>query len=169
MDEFVEALLSNGDSGLIPPEYDWYAPLIGDWNFDYYDSLGCKSKTEKRHVKGEWLFRRVLRGAGVEDLFICPSRATLDTDREPDAEYGAALRMFNAERKCYDMVYTCARYMTRLEIHKSGENIECHVLNKREKWVFSDITKDTFRWRNMNQCEDGGWNENIEILARRKI
>ncbi len=170
MDEFVRALLAEGESGEspIPQEYDWYAPLLGDWNFEYTDTYGCKDPGEKRHVKGEWMFRRILEGAGIEDLFICPSRETRAMDPEPDTEYGVALRMFNAKRKCYDMVYTCDHYMTRLEIHKDGQNIECHVLDRKEKWVFSDITKDTFRWRNMSQREDGEWKENSEVLAKRK-
>ena len=167
MGEFVKVLLADDNSGLIPHEYDWYAPLLGDWNFDYYDTLGCKSPGEKRHVKGEWFFRRVLEGAGIEDVFICPSRETRAASPQPDAEYGVALRMFNAERKCYDMVYTCAQYMTQLEIHKDAQNIECHVLGKQEKWVFSDITDSTFHWRNMTQIENGEWRVNCEIFAKR--
>lgn len=169
MDEFMEALLTRENSGAIPQEYDWYAPLLGDWDFDYCDSFGCENAAEKRHVKGEWLFRRVLQGAGIEDLFICPSRETSAGNPQPDGEYGAALRMFNAERKCYDMVYTCAQYMTRLEIHKVGENIECRAFGKKEKWVFSEITGSTFRWRNMTETEDGQWKANSEISAKRRV
>lgn len=108
MDEFVQALLDEDESGEspIPQEFDWYAPLLGDWDFEYTDTYGCKNPGEKRHVRGEWMFRRILEGAGIEDLFICPSRDTRAMDPKPDTEYGVALRMFNANRKCYDMVYT---------------------------------------------------------------
>lgn len=74
MDTFFEALVSDKTLN-IPDEYDWFAPLIGDWDFDYYDGY---DNPEIRHMKGEWIFRRVLEGAGIEDLFICPSRATKD-------------------------------------------------------------------------------------------
>jgi hypothetical protein len=167
-DEFVKALLAEERADVIPEEYDWYAPLIGDWDFDYWDSYGVTDPSEKRHVKGEWLFRRVLLGTGIEDLFICPSRATRDTNPQPDGEYGVALRMFNAEKKCYDMVYACEKYMTRLEIHKVADKIECHVVGRQEKWVFSDITENTFRWRNTTQSENGEWKVNSEIFAKRK-
>ena len=38
MDTFSEALLSS-KTGAIPDEYDWFAPLLGNWDCDYYDSL----------------------------------------------------------------------------------------------------------------------------------
>jgi hypothetical protein len=107
--------------------------LIGDWDFDYCDAQGCREPGEKRRLKGEWMFRHVLDGAGIEDIFICPSRATRAANPQPDAEYGAALRIFDAQRKCYNMVYAGAQYMTRLEIHKAGDTIECHVLGRDEK------------------------------------
>ena len=52
MDTFSEALLS-GKTNKIPEEFDWFAPLLGDWDCDYYDEY---VKGKKRHVKGEWLF-----------------------------------------------------------------------------------------------------------------
>ena len=41
MDTFSEALLSS-KTDRIPQEYDWFAPLIGDWDCDYYDELICE-------------------------------------------------------------------------------------------------------------------------------
>lgn len=55
MDKFVDALLSSERNGMIPEEDDWYAPLIGDWKFEYHEPGG-------RHLQGEWYFRRVLEG-----------------------------------------------------------------------------------------------------------
>ncbi len=113
MDKFVKALMSEERNNMIPEEDDWYAPLIGDWKFDYLEPNG-------RKLKGEWYFRRVLEGTAIEDIFICPSRDTKDTDPQPNAEYGVAVRMYNHEKHCYDMTYVCTKYTTRLEIHKEG-------------------------------------------------
>ena len=63
---FSEALLST-EVNRIPEEYDWFAPLLGDWDCDYYDEEPGRGK---RHVKGEWIFRRVLDGTGIQDIFI---------------------------------------------------------------------------------------------------
>ncbi len=81
-DTFSEALLSSA-SGRIPDEFDWFAPLIGDWDCDYYDEL---INHQKRHVKGEWIFRRILEGTGVQDIFIFPSRSTKEANPQPDGD-----------------------------------------------------------------------------------
>ncbi len=39
MEEFIKALVSDKKSDVIPDEMDFYKPLIGDWNFDYYYNL----------------------------------------------------------------------------------------------------------------------------------
>ncbi len=75
MDTFSDAMLSSA-SIRTPREYDWFAPPIGDWNYDYYDEL---INNQKRHVKGEWIFRRILEGAGVQDVFIFPSRSAKES------------------------------------------------------------------------------------------
>ena len=38
MDSFIDALLSD-KTDRIPDEYDWFAPLLGDWACDYYDEF----------------------------------------------------------------------------------------------------------------------------------
>ena len=68
MDRFATALVSKYTLK-IPPEHDWFAPLVGDWDIRYIDSKDGM----RREVKGEWLFRRVLNGSGIEDLLLCPS------------------------------------------------------------------------------------------------
>lgn len=165
MDTFFEALVSD-NTNIIPAEYDYFAPLIGDWNFDYYDGYDAP---KVRHAKGEWIFRRILEGAGIEDIFICPSRATRETNPQPDSEYGVAIRMFNAKKNCYDMVYTTAGYMTRLTfVKEEGKLIGTLNDDKNSKWVFSEITDTTFRWQNITVLENGEWRINCDIYAKRK-
>ena len=143
MDVFSQALIS--DTTDIPDGYDWFAPLIGDWDCDYYDEYGGT----KRHVKGEWLFRRILDGAGVQDIFIFPSRATREASPQPDGEYGTSVRMFNKEEHCYDVVYTCDHCMKRLRFEKKGDRLVGKVLDEENAyWIFSDITADSFCWQN---------------------
>ena len=88
MDNFIEALYGQPE-GTIPEEYDWFAPLLGDWEFDYKDKfIDGDHNRPQRQLKGEWIYRRVLNGIGIEDMFICPSRATRETSPQPDGEYG---------------------------------------------------------------------------------
>ena len=130
MDIFIDALLS-GKTDKIPDEYDWFAPLLGDWDCDYYDEYGG----QKRYVKGEWIFRRVLEGAGVQDVFIFPSRETKEKEPQPDGEYGSSFRMFNKSEKCYDVCYTCDHCMKRLRFTKEGDKLVGKVLDDEEEML----------------------------------
>ena len=135
MDSFIEALLSE-KTDKIPDEYDWFAPLLGDWDCDYFDE---PSEGHKRHVKGEWLFRRILEGAGIQDIFIFPSRATKEAEPQPDGEYGSSFRMFNKAEGHYDVVYTCDHSMKRL-LHLSRYGLwQTHSF--RTDWICSHSSK----------------------------
>ena len=166
MESFMEALLSVENSK-IPEEYDWFAPLLGDWNFDYHDGY---DKDCIRTVKGEWLFRRVLNGTGIEDLFICPSRNTMNTNPQPDGEYGMAVRMFNHTKKCYDMVYACEKYMCNLCFTRENDKLVGTVVDDpTQKWVFSDIKENSFHWQNVTVLGNGQWKVNSNVYAKRKV
>lgn len=163
MDSFCEALLCE-KTDKIPDEYDWFAPLIGNWDCNYYDELNG----EKRYVKGEWIFRRVLEGAGVQDIFIFPSRATKEEHPQPDGEYGSSLRMFNKFENCYDVVYTCDHCMIRLRFTKEGDKLVGKNLDQENTyWIFSDITQNSFRWENVLIKEDGTRVLDCEIIGKR--
>ena len=164
MDTFSEALLSE-KTDKIPEAYDWFAPLIGDWACDYYDE---PEKGKKRHVTGEWIFRRILEGTGVQDVFIFPSRQTKAADPQPDGEYGTSLRMFNRKNGWYDVVYTCETCMKRLTFRKEGDRLCGRVLDEENAfWVFSGITRDRFHWENIRIREDGARELVCEIFGRR--
>ncbi len=163
MDTFSKALLST-KAYKIPEDYDWFAPLIGDWDCDYYDG----PDDQKRHVKGEWIFRYILEGTGVQDIFIFPSRSTKEEHPEPDGEYGTSLRMFNKQQLCYDVVYTCDHSMKRLCFTREGDKLVGKVLAETcTYWIFSDITADSFHWENVQIFDDGRRNLICEIFGKR--
>ena len=164
MDTFSEALLSE-KTDKIPEPFDWFAPLLGDWDCDYYDEY---VKGEKRHVKGEWIFRCVLEGTGIQDIFIFPSRATKEAEPQPDGEYGSSLRMFNKNKEWYDVVYTCAGTMKRLTFKKEGDRLVGKVLDEEATyWIFSDITGNSFHWEYAMDQQDGSRELVCEIWGKR--
>ena len=164
MDSFTGALLSDR-TDKIPEDYDWFAPLIGDWDCDYYDE---PEKGRKRHVVGEWIFRRILEGTGIQDVFIFPSRSTKESDPQPDGEYGTSLRMFNKANGWYDVVYTCETCMKRLTLTRREDRLVGKVLDEENAyWIFSDITSDRFHWENILLREDGSRELVCEIFGKR--
>ena len=169
MDYFLEALY--GEKGtVIPKNDDWFAPLIGEWDFDYKDCyLNDDINFPQRILKGEWIFRRVLNGRGIEDMFICPSRETMKTNPQPDGEYGVGLRMYNSEKHCYDMVYACENKFVNICFKMEDGILTGTVLdNPSNKWRFLERNKDSFLWQNITVSETRTIKINCEVYAKRK-
>ena len=118
---------------------------------------------EPRRVKGEWIFSRVLDGTAVQDLFIVPFRAECLRDKQPDAEYGTTLRIFNPKTMAWDIFYGCMGEAIRLTAQKVDDDIILtENTTEKMRYVFSDITTSSFLWRKERI------NENNECKPLRK-
>ena len=92
----------------------------------------------------------------------------MKSNPQPDGEYGTSLRMFNREKGCYDVVYTCDHVMKRLCFTKEGDSLKGEVLDEESTyWVFSDITGDSFRWEYLRIKPDGSKVLVCEIVGKR--
>ena len=164
MGNFTEALISKEKSSLIPDEYDYWGELIGSWDIDYVEGKGT---AKEKHVKGEWYFERILEGLGIQDIFICPAREYRDNPKT--GEYGATIRMFNPQKMVWDMVYTCYGTMSRFTgTKKDGMVILTNNHKKTNRWIFTDITKNSFHWQNESTLKDGTVKVWCEVFATRQ-
>lgn len=158
--------------------YDyWFLQFdFPDENGKPYKSSGGKmvwndhlEDAEPRIVKGEWIFSRVLDGTAVQDLFIVSSRAERIRNKQPDAEYGTTLRIFNPKTMAWDIFYACTGEAIRLTARKVGEEI---ILTEnttgKMRYVFSDIVASSFQWRKERINENGEWQTMAKVTAERK-
>lgn len=165
MSSFSEVLFSSQRNPMIPEELDWFAPVIGEWSFDYYDRMG---EHAGRHVTGEWVFSRVLDGTGVQDVFICPSRAERLTRPQPDGEYGTTVRIYNPGTQAWDIFYGCAGRAIRLEARRVGtEVVLTEVSEGKMQWIFSEMTENSFHWRHQRREGASDWQTWCEVYAVR--
>ena len=166
MNEFITALCSNARNGRIPEEYDFFGGLIGEWDIIWDDHL---EEAEPRRVKGEWIFSRVLDGMAVQDLFIAPSREERLRNKQPDAEYGTTLRIFNPKTMAWDIFYGCMGEAIQLTARKVGEEIILtENTTEKMRYVFSDITTSSFLWRKERMNENNEWQTVAKVTADRK-
>ena len=163
MDAFVKALVSDGKNTLIPDEENLYGRFVGEWDFDWYDHL---DNANPRHIKGEWIFRWILEGLAIQDIFICPSRSTRDDFPQDDAAYGTTVRMYNPKKKMWDILYTEWGCATCLEAHREGDLI-VQESKGTLRWVFSDMKSDSFRWQRIEKI-NGTWTVKAYLDAVRK-
>lgn len=164
MDEFCRALIGEKlDSKTM------FSPFIGEWEIEWIDGKGTENE---RHVIGEWIFSEILNGQGVQDVFICPSRAERKIHPQPDAEYGTTIRIYDPRRNKWDICYTCLGKMVFLEAEEADGDIVITNRNTAEglnQWVFSDIMRDSFHWESKTSFDGGkSWKINGELFARRK-
>lgn len=166
MNEFITALCSSVRSERIPEEADLFGSLIGEWDIVWNDHL---EDDAPRRVKGEWIFSRVLDGTAIQDLFIVPSRTERLQDKQPDAEYGTTLRIFNPKNTHWDVFYGCMGEAIRLTAKKVDKEV---VLTEnttgRMRYVFSDMTSSSFLWRKEEMSENNEWRIVAKVEAKRR-
>lgn len=167
MGEFSTALISQERNLIIPEDKDWFGPLVGVWDFEWIDGHGTD---QERHVPGEWIFSRVLDGTAIQDLFICPSRKERIIKTYPDAEYGTTLRIYNPSTQAWDIFYGCTGAAERLEAKmEDGKIVLTGLSEYKQKWIFSDITEQSFHWEKFAMTDDEHWEKRGEVLATRHI
>ena len=166
MREFTDALISKSKSNSIPDTCNFFEPLIGEWDFEWIDNHGTE---KERHIKGEWIFSWVLGGTAVQDVFICPSREERLNSNWPDAEFGTTIRIYNPKTMAWDIFYGCTGEATRLEARKESENIVLtEITTQKMKWVFSDITENSFHWQHLRSQDGTMWKVRGELFAARR-
>ncbi len=166
MNPFSEALVSGRKSPIIPDDRDLFGQFVGEWDLDWYEG---KREDAKRYVKGEWIFSWVLDGTAVQDVFICPSRAERLTNPQPDGEYGTTIRFYNPNTGAWDVFYGCTGEASRLEARKEkNEIVLTEVPNGKMKWVFSEITENSFHWSHMRTEDGQNWAVSSEFFAVRR-
>lgn len=158
MDRFISALISQS-THTIPPEDDWFAPLIGDWDFHRTKHVNGAA----HHEKGEWFFRRAFDGNGIVDLMICSNQPGV-------IQRSMVIRMYHADEKYYEMVYASGNNALRLHFEKTGNYLIGNTeMDPGEKWVFSDISARSFKWNHIIVHEGGKWEIKTSIYATRKL
>ncbi len=166
MSEFAEALISKSKSNSIPDAFNYFGDLIGEWDFEWIDNHGTE---KERHIKGEWIFSWILDGSAVQDIFICPSREERINNKQPDAEYGTTIRVYNPKNQAWDIFYGCTGEATRLEARKDGDRVVLtEITSQKMKWIFSDITDNTFHWQHIRTQDGIAWTVKGELFASRR-
>jgi hypothetical protein len=153
-------------AGPYPPDADklmLYGRLVGTWDVEStWHQAGVQT-----HGTGTWVFGWVLGGRGVQDVLFASGAA-------PE-QYGTSLR-------CYDAA-TDAWHIARMQL-ASGEFVHLvgrqvgdlvvqeginSVASRRERWTFSEITRDSFRWTGGVSFDAGAtWLVEQEMGGRRR-
>ena len=169
--EFPAAMAAAGRSPEIPESSDLYGWLIGSWELKV---LHYMVDVRDRGMKGEVHFSWVLEGRVVQDVWIMPRRS----ERTPEMEktgnmYGTTIRVWDAALQAWRVTWINPVTGWRDELigRRSGKEIVqvgTHADGTPIRWIFSEITPDSFRWTGEALDIDGKtWKLQGEFFARR--
>lgn len=153
MSKFADILISDRKHDIIPEEQDYFGPFIGSWSFKWHDNIGTEFESVN---EGNWTFSRILEGRAVQDTFVT-SKKNPETGAL-EREYGTTIRIYNPLRKNWDVFYGCTGEAVQLIANKENDQIVLTCVTPvgfQMKWIFYDIEKDTFKWKNIRSVDNG--------------
>ena len=170
-DGFPRVLAAEGRSSEIPEALDCYGWLAGSWQLEVRNYWG---EVRGLGLKAEAHFAWVLEGRAVQDVWILPVRdpRTGEIDRSHQA-YGTTLRVWDAALKAWRVTWISPAVGARVDLvgRWSGKDVVqvgTFPSGAPIRWIFSEITPDSFRWTGETLQEDGRtWKIEGEFLAKR--
>jgi hypothetical protein len=164
-------LTAPGRSPEIPESEDVYGWLVGSWELEvrhYWTDVAGRGLRAEAH------FAWVLEGRAVQDVWIMPRRAerTAVPDKTSNM-FGTTLRVWDPSIHAWRITWINPVNGSRDELigRWSGKDvvqIGTHSDGTPIRWVFTDITPDSFRWIGESLDPDGRtWKLQGEFLASR--
>ena len=169
---FHAALAAPGRSPEISEASDLNAWLVGDSD---HDDLRYWVDVSDRGLKGELHCGWVLEGRAVQDVWVMPPRAerTGEPDRSLDM-YGTTLRIWDPSIDAWRIRWH--NPVANQHIEQIGRRVGKDVVQigarpdgVPTRWMFTEISPDSFRWTGEALSPDGrGWALEGEFRARRR-
>ena len=160
-----------GRSPEIPESADVYGWLIGSWELDAYDH---RTEGTVRCSKGEAHFEWALEGRAVQDVWVVPRRSERAGDLSGAMNlFGTTLRVWSPAIQAWRVTWINPVTGSRDELvgrwfGKDVVQVGTHADGTPIRWIFSEITPDSFHWTGEALKPDGQtWKLEGEFRATR--
>jgi len=169
--DFLAVLAAPGRSPEIPEPADLYGWLIGSWELDV---VFYWTDVSERGIKGEAHFEWVLEGRAVQDVWVAPPPSRRKKPFDPAVDmYGTTLRVWDPAIQAWRVTWINPVTGQRAELTgrwSGGDVVQVGTRGDGTpiRWIFSEITPDSFRWTGESLEPDGRtWKLGGEYRARR--
>jgi hypothetical protein len=167
---FETALVASGRCTEIPESHDVYGWLIGSWEMEVRRFPGGV----EHRGSGEVHFSRVLEGRAIQDVWIMPRRSdrTIESLKALNV-YGMTLRVWDPSLQAWRVSWINPVTGARDELvgRRIGQDlvqVGAHADGTPIRWIFTDITPQSFRWVGEALETDGKtWKLEAEFHVRR--
>jgi hypothetical protein len=164
----IDGLVSSGPSRKYATRLKLFGQFVGDW--EIVSTGGHHAKGVRFTSGGEVHFGWVLGGMAVQDVWL-----TYNTKTRKTVPVGTTLRVYDPKIRAWHCTWiSVIRRTVRTRLAKQvGGEIVLEDKEKRatpERWVFSDITPNSFRWRSEESHDKGKtWVLTEEMKMNRRI
>jgi len=144
-----------------------FGQFVGDWDIVEWRNLEPDGRWSTG--AGELHWRWILEGRAVQDVWSTSDRAS-----GRPVPLGTTLRFYDPKIDAWHSIWVSpVNHVARSFVaRKVGPEIVLESKNARGipiRWIFSEITHDSFRWRaEEQQASTSGWLMNEEMRIRRK-
>jgi len=168
-----DAFLAEGPDPAVAEKLQLFGQFVGSWDLTV---TNYRPDDSSETIPAEWHFAWALGGRAIQDVWIAPSRAERlggkFTGR--DGEWGTTLRFYDGAIDAWRSTWIGPRHgvvmpflarSMRDEIVLEGSFEE----GVRTRWIFHDITPDSFSWRAVDSKDEGeSWTLHQEMKALRR-
>ncbi len=158
----------------IPESADAYGWLVGSWDLEVRRYWG--TDVSGRGLKGEAHFGWALEGRAIQDVWIMPRVGERTADLDPHMNmYGTTLRVWDPKIEAWQITWTnpAGDHHERQIGRRVGRDvvqIGARADGTPTRWMFSEITADSFHWTGESLGPDGKtWILEGEFLATRRV
>ncbi len=170
---FAEGLVANGPAKEYEEKLMLYGQFIGDW---VADTIEYPEDGSKRYSQWDIRFEWVLEGRAIQDLWITPIRGNDPVSwTEPGNRYSTTIRVYDPKIDAWHIVWInppSGTIVQQIGRRVGNEIIQLGGIDSsgsQSRWVYRDITPDSFRWCNEKSVDNGNsWKLVQEMRARRK-
>jgi hypothetical protein len=166
----LDGLVADAPRADLADKLHLFGQFVGDWDVDWIGYTPGSAVGQPG--KGEIHFAYILDGRAIQDVWIFPTRDDLRRGLPID-EWGSTVRFYDPDTDSWKLHwYGAVSHVVRtLTARPVGEDIWVEGANLQGqpiRWIFSQITDDSFHWSNF-VSEDGGttWRLQEELTARR--
>lgn len=170
---FTEGLVSNGPAIEYADKLMLYGQFVGNWTADIIEYAEDGSE---KHSKWDIRFEWILEGRAIQDLWITPIREKNPIGwNEPGNRYSTTIRVYDPKIDAWHIVWInppngIITYQTGRKIGNEIIQLgEVDNLGYQSRWIYRDITSNSFRWCNEKTFDNGNsWKLMQEMRAKRK-
>ena len=149
-----------------------FGRFVGSWDIEatYWDHDGNVTA----EVGGEWHFGWVLQGRAIQDVLISPPLEEQRLAGAPLREFGSSFRLYDPKTDTWRVTWFAPVSGTIVDLtaRPDGEGIVLEGTEPNgmlDRWVFSQITPDTFMWTGYESDDQGNtWPMIERMLVTRR-